>query len=70
MERRTELTHAPCLIFIVAIVAASVTLETSIAAIDALKAAVSSTTRRDFRGKSGAPNCREKINLSPGVLLA
>ena len=38
MERRTELTHAPCLIFIVAIVADSVTLETSIAAIDALKA--------------------------------
>ncbi len=30
------------------------TLETSIAAIDALKAAVSGATRRDFRGKSGA----------------
>ena len=29
------------------------TLETSIAAIDALKAAVSGATRRDFRGKSG-----------------
>ena len=51
MQRRTELTHAPCLIFIVA---DSVTLETSIAPIDALKVAVSRATRRDFRGKSGA----------------